>query len=157
MTAAGDEIIIRPATAADRAALAVLHGVCFARGWSEEEIAALVGAPGGGAWVAMDGREDGVPRGFVLMRHVADEAEILTLGVHPAMRRRGIARRLVAAALAALDAHGAASVFLEVAADNAAAMALYAHFAFEEVGLRRAYYGRPGGRRVDALALRRGG
>ena len=65
---------------------------------------------------------------------VADEAEILTVGVVPAARRRGIARRLLAALLAeAARARRAPRCFLEVRVDNDAARALYA-----QRGLRRA-------------------
>ena len=44
---------------------------------------------------------------------------------------------------------GAASLFLEVGADNPAALALYAGLGFTRVGMRKAYYN--GG---DALVLR---
>lgn len=89
--------------------------------------------------------------GFVLARAAADEAEILTLAVVPAWRRRGLGAALLAAAQRRAASLGAAQLFLEVAADNDAARALYAGAGFEAVGLRRGYYA--GGR--DALVLRR--
>ena len=91
--------------------------------------------------------------GFILMRAVADEAEILTLAVRPAARRAGQGRRLVGEGILAAAARGAARVFLEVADDNAAARALYARAGFTEAGRRPGYYGRPGGERRDALLL----
>jgi len=60
----------------------------------------------------------------------------------------------VRTALAAAAAGGAKAVFLEVAADNAAALALYQEAGFETVGVRRGYYPRPGGGAADALNLR---
>ena len=42
-----------------------------------------------------------------------------------------------------------------MAADNAAAIALYRSAGFEPVGRRAAYYARPDGPAVDALVLRR--
>jgi ribosomal-protein-alanine N-acetyltransferase len=45
-------------------------------------------------------------------------------------------------------------MFLEVAEDNAAALALYTAAGFATTGRRRAYYRRPGGLLVDALMLR---
>ena len=45
--------------------------------------------------------------------------------------------------------------FLEVAADNAAAQALYARAGFAESGRRRGYYRRPDGSGLDALVMQR--
>lgn len=83
---------------------------------------------------------------------VADSAEILTVGVVPAARRRGIARRLLDGLLAEACQRSAAEAFLEVRVDNDAAQALYASAGFAEVGLRRGYYD---GGRVDAVVMRR--
>ena len=91
--------------------------------------------------------------GFILLRAVVDEAEILTLAVHPGARRRGLGARLVSEAAAAAARRGAARLFLEVADDNAAARALYARAGFLEVGRRPGYYARPDGGRRDALIL----
>ncbi|HQT86797.1 MAG: hypothetical protein B7Z58_17505 [Acidiphilium sp. 37-64-53] len=91
------------------------------------------------------------PGGLVLARAVADEAEILTIGVAPAVRRQGLARRLLGLALDESRQRGAATMFLEVAADNAPALGLYRSCGFKDCGIRRDYYG-PG---ADALLLRR--
>ena len=87
------------------------------------------------------------------MRVVADEAEILTLAVHPEARGRGQGARLVAEGVAAAGARGAYRIFLEVADDNASARAVYARAGFVEAGRRTAYYSRPDGSRADALLL----
>lgn len=137
MTAAGGEA----------AALAGLHASCFAAPWSESEFAALLGQPGVVALAEADG--------FILIRIAADEAEILTLAVQPAARRRGLGRRLVESGARAACAGGADRLFLEVAEDNAAARALYAAAGFVEAGRRRAYYPRAEGPAVDALILAR--
>jgi ribosomal-protein-alanine N-acetyltransferase len=79
----------------------------------------------------------------------------LTLAVAPEARRRGLGRALLDAGLAAAAASGAEAMFLEVAADNAAALALYAGAGFDRVGLRRGYYPRVAGSAADALTLRR--
>jgi [ribosomal protein S18]-alanine N-acetyltransferase len=81
----------------------------------------------------------------------AAEAEIHTIGVDPAFRRRGIGRALLRRLLAVADAAGA-RVFLEVRTDNEAARALYAADGFTVVGLRKRYY-RPSG--ADAHTMRR--
>ena len=75
--------------------------------------------------------------GFCEWRQTApDEAEILNLEVAGAWRRRGIASALLAALLGA--AHG--TIFLEVAENNAAALALYCRFGWEPVAIRKGYY-----------------
>ncbi len=89
-------------------------------------------------------------RGAVLARVAADEAEVLTLAVLPAARRRGLGGALLAAAAREAARRGARTLFLEVAEGNAAARALYAAAGFAPVGRRPRYY--PGG--ADALVLR---
>jgi ribosomal-protein-alanine N-acetyltransferase len=95
------------------------------------------------------------PRGFILGRALAGEAEILTLAVAPTHRRRGLGRALLEAAMGVCGTLGAETMFLEVAADNAAAIALYEAAGFAPAGRRKAYYARPGRAAVDALVLRR--
>ena len=69
----------------------------------------------------------GDANGFIVIRCVADEAEILTLGVLPARRRAGLARKLVRAAMElAATQYRVAHVFLEVGAENHGARDLYA-------------------------------
>ena len=120
MTRAGPE---------DAAQLAALHARAFERPWSETETAALLRGVGAVAFATEDG--------FILLRALGLEAEVLTLAVAPEARRRGLGRSLVEAALAAAAAGGAEALFLEVAADNAAALALYEGAGFERVGVRR--------------------
>ena len=135
----------------DSAALAKVHAQAFEAPWSATDIAALLDAPGVMAWLV----EAGAPVGMSLVRIVAGEGEVLTLGVAPAARRQGVGDALVAAAVVAATARGADSLFLEVAADNAAAQALYAKAGFAAAGRRAGYYRRAGGPPVDALVLRR--
>lgn len=127
------------------AALVALHARTFDAPWSEAEFSALLGQPG----VLAIHRETG----FLLLRVVADEAEILTLAVDPGARRQGIGRALVAEAAAAAAAAGAVRLFLEVAEDNAGARGLYHGAGFTQAGRRRGYYARSDGAAVDALVL----
>ena len=94
---------------------------------------------------------DGTLLGWAGVRVIGAEAEILTVGVVPSARRRGIGRDLLHALLAAARASGAAEVFLEVRVDNAPAIALYEAEGFARLGLRRGY---SEGGRVDALTMR---
>ncbi len=78
--------------------------------------------------------------GFILWRAAGGEAEILTLAVIPAARRRGVARRLLALAVERARDDGADALFLEVSDRNEAAVALYDGAGFVRAGLRRGYY-----------------
>jgi ribosomal-protein-alanine N-acetyltransferase len=122
--------------------MAALHAAAFTRPrpWSEAEFAALLAAPGVFACTRA--------QGFALGRAIADEAELLTLAVHPEARRRGLGRALVAAFEAGARRAGARAAFLEVAADNAAALALYAGAGWRPAGRRPGYYAG-----TDALVL----
>jgi ribosomal-protein-alanine N-acetyltransferase len=125
--------------------LAALHATAFETPWAAAAFAGLLDQAG--VFVAE------TPDGFILMRVVVDEAEILTLAVRPEARGRGQGARLVAEGVTAAAARGADRIFLEVADDNAPALALYARAGFVEAGRRAAYYSRSDGSRADALLL----
>src|SRR6266404_6685446 len=89
--------------------------------------------------------------GYLCRWFVADEIHVLNIAVHPAHRGRGIGAILLGEALREARAGHAEAVTLEVRRSNEAARRLYASFEFEEVGVRRNYYGRG----EDALIMRR--
>jgi ribosomal-protein-alanine N-acetyltransferase len=128
----------------DAAHLAQLHGLAFVDGaWSKRAFADLLEQK----TVTALGHQNG----FILLQILPDGAEILTLAVHPDMRRCGLARRLMAHMMTALRP---AQIWLEVAADNYPAQALYSGFGFIEYGRRRKYYKRAGNFPVDAVLMR---
>lgn len=126
--------------------LADIHAQAFDAPWTALDLAGLMDQPG--VLALAEGRD-----GFILIRVVADEAEILTLAVRPDRRRLGLGDRLTRrAALAARD-RGARRLFLEVAEDNPAAHALYGRAGFMPAGRRRGYYARARGPAIDAVIL----
>ncbi len=117
--------------------LAAVHVRCFTRAWSATEIAGLL------AQTAVHGllaSGDGKDTGMALLRVVADEAEILTIGVVPEARSRGVGRQLLETLEETAQTAGAARIFLEVSQANAAARRLYDQARYSEIGLRKAYY-----------------
>jgi len=112
--------------------MAAIHAVAFPdETWDAASFRTLLSQPG------VCGLID--PRGgFLLLRVAADEAEILTIGV--AETRRGIGTDLMQAAIGRAKSLGAAVVFLEVAAANAAALGLYKSLGFAPAGRRAKYY-----------------
>ena len=150
MTAAPVAIRLLEASEIDR--LVPLHAACFEESWDLEALATLLAMPGAFALIATT--QSGEIAGFIMIRGAADEAEIISFGVHPASRRGGIARRLLAAANALTARRGQRQLFLEVAADNHAARKLYLSEGFADVGRRPNYYHRADGS-VAALVMRR--
>ncbi len=65
---------------------------------------------------------------------------IKDLAVHPAYRRRGVARKLLERALTQLEDHGVVRTSLEVRESNDAAIALYRSLGFEPWRTRPRYY-----------------
>ena len=130
------------------AEMARIHAAAFApeRGWGVADISGLLAQPHTTA-LSADG-------GFALIRTVAGETELLTLAVSPAQRRRGIAHALMTSWIET-SLPQAERAFLEVAADNDAARALYTRHGFTCTGLRKAYYSRSGAPAVDALLMSR--
>ena len=133
--------------------LSAMHRACFPEGpWDAatlERILALAGGFGFLAW-----RRDS-PLGFILARDLAGEVEILSIGVLPQWRRRGVGRALMDAVVAKAERDGLGSIVLEVATENEPARRLYAAYGFVQVGRRPGYYRQSGGR-ADGLILRRG-
>ena len=123
--------------------MADLHAASFTipRPWTALEIAAILHNPHTFLLTA--------PHAFLIGRAVAGEAELLTLAVSPGARRQGTARMLVSQFLHHSRLRNATDAFLEVAAGNLPAIALYAATGFAQTGKRRAYYAQ----NMDALIM----
>ena len=135
------------------AEIARLHAELFSPAWTEESVRALLDHPASTAFLAVVGGPPRTTVGFVMAQLAADEAEILSIGVARAWQRKGIGRRLVEGVARAVQRAEAKKLFIEVAADNDAALGLYRRTGFLGTGLRRGYYARPGGEAVDAVTL----
>ncbi len=129
--------------------LAEIHAAAFGHAWSAEEFAALLAER---TAFAVGVRRVRRLVGFVLVRVVADEAEILTIAVRPNSRGRGFGRMVMDEALRRLHRAGARACFLEVDRGNAPALALYRSLGFAVTGERRNYY-RTGAAGGDGTAL----
>lgn len=127
--------------------MADTHRATFtqSRPWSSDEFRDLCNSPHCHVF--------GDQRSFALVRSILGEDELLTIATHPDHQRRGLAAQVMQIWLDAAKSHERA--FLEVAADNAPALALYRRFGFTECGTRRGYYPRPGETAVDALVMAR--
>jgi ribosomal-protein-alanine N-acetyltransferase len=145
----------RPLGVLDLDVASALHRAAFTplgeRTWTRQDMAELGASPGvSGVLLLSDGKEIGV----ALCRVAADEAELLTIAIDPGHRRRGAGRALLEAVIDRAHAAGAASLFLEVGADNPAACSLYEQKDFRVVGRRAGYYQRGTAPNADALVMR---
>lgn len=92
--------------------------------------------------------------GHGVMSVAAGEAHLLNLCVDVCARRRGLARRFLTHLIEVARERHAGIMLLEVRPSNVAALRLYEHAGFSEVGLRRGYYPARNGRE-DAILLAR--
>jgi ribosomal-protein-alanine N-acetyltransferase len=143
---------VRQAGPGDASALATLHAACFSQGWDVGAIRQFLTAPGCLSLLAAS-QEGAIPRGVLIARIAADEAELLTLGVAPAHRRQGVARALLLAAMAELRRGGARRLFLEIEDGNGAALGLYQSLGAAAVGRRPCYYAHGADAAIFSLAL----
>ena len=142
-------VIIVPMTADHLEELEKLERICFSRPWSRKMLAAELENQCAAFLVAEDS-VSGRVLGYAGLMVVADEGYITNVAVFPEYRRQGIAAQILQVFLQFAEANRLAFLTLEVRPSNAAAIALYQGFGFEEVGRRKNYYDLP---KEDALIL----
>ena len=109
-----------------------LHKLCFPnKPWSATDFADL--KKSGCDIIASQ-------NGFIVWRVVADEAEIITVGVHPNARRTGIASAMLVLVENDAKKRGAKKIFLEVAENNTPARVMYKNNGYTQIGVRPKYY-----------------
>ena len=142
---------LREAHWTDIPALAALERDLFAHdAWAEPTWwAELAGRPRRDYVLLTDA--DGVV-GYAGLDHGGDVADVMTVAAAPRAQGQGLGRRLLVELERRALARGAASVLLEVRADNAAARRLYERSGYTLLSTRRRYY-QPGD--IDALVMRK--
>ena len=148
---------LRRAVLEDVPALAALEAACFTHPWTPAQVHEEVARVPPDMVLVLEGpgSPGGAPAGiraYCSFRLVLDEMHVMNLAVDPGFRRHGLARRLLAFAMARAARAGARRALLELRAGNREALALYESLGFERLGLRRGYYGEP---TEDALVLAR--
>lgn len=141
---------VRPARLDDVEAVVELEARAFGpASWGSASVADGFAAPNVATLIAFhDSAREAAA--FVFWRSLGEEAEILSIGVAPRLRRRGGARALLGEVIERARGAGVRKLFLEVDVGNAAAAALYASQGFMRIGLRKRYYNNGG----DALVMR---
>jgi ribosomal-protein-alanine N-acetyltransferase len=108
------------------------------KAWSLELIRSEIESPENLVIVVQDDFSEVI--GYIIIKVIFDEAEVLRLGVKKENQGKGIGEGLLMAALDVLRRSGIKKVFLEVSADNTKAQSLYEKFEFKKIGERTDYY-----------------
>ena len=158
----GDAPEIAVAGPAQAELVAALMAASAGEAWSAREIGRVLALPGALGLIAtkietkiatQPGKVE--PVGFALCLWAGGECELLSIGVSPEQRRRGVARALLAEAISRAAGAGAGRMVLEVAEDNAPARAFYEAEGFSAAGRRAGYYRARESTPRDALILER--
>lgn len=116
--------------------------------WSEQTLASNQGE----RYLNLQLTVDGEMAAFAITQIVLDEATLFNIAVDPAFQRRGLGRELLERVIDEVEQRGVATLWLEVRASNAPAIALYESVGFNEATIRRNYYPTADGRE-DALIM----
>lgn len=138
---------LRPMQAADLPTVLEIEMAAYPLPWSQQNFRDCLRV-GYQAWVL---ELDYQIVGYGLMSIAASEAHLLNLCVHPHFQRCGYGRRILKQLLKIAKQHQTDTVFLEVRTSNQAAINLYQHMGFNQVGLRKNYYPNGNNKREDAL------
>lgn len=134
--------VVEEALDEDLPILAEIHAQSFTHNWEADELARLKGQDGVMILTVRRASPYGTrnPLGFLIIRTVAGEAEVLTIAVHPRSRGRGVGKKLMQDAMFRLYSDRCENLFLEVDGANQAALLLYKSLGFRQVGERKGYY-----------------
>ena len=131
---------LRRAVASDLEAMAEAERRCFPDPWSFRLLSDLLVSPYDSVFVLENGE---TLTGFVNVRVLGDEAELMRIAVVPEERGKRYGLTLLRAGLVEMCARGAEAATLEVRAGNAAAIRLYEKHGFLLAGRRKKYYENP--------------
>jgi ribosomal-protein-alanine N-acetyltransferase len=123
----------------------------FGEAWTRSQLSGILPMAGVFLALALDCSRDAVV-GFSLSRMVADESELLLIGVRDCDQRRGIGKLLLDDFVERGRRAGLRRVHLEVR-DGNPAIGMYRAAGFSPVGRRRNYYHALSGERYDAITL----
>ncbi len=128
--------------------LAKIHSASFSyapRPWTAEEFESLL--------TSSNVKLFEHAAGFAVFRFAGPEAELLTIAVDPAVRRQGIAKKLMQTGHESAKSAGVQEVFLEVSQENPHAKSLYEQFGYQVRAIRENYYFGPNGQKINGLVM----
>jgi ribosomal-protein-alanine N-acetyltransferase len=130
---------IAPVTAAEFLEVKKIENLGQKNPWSDDSLRAELADANAFHFGAFAATGSGM-LAFLLARIILDELHIHHLCTHPDFRRKGLARNLLGRVLDFARTKGVENAFLEVAASNDAAIALYKDAGFTSDLIRKKYY-----------------
>ena len=133
-------VLIREACETDIEAIYEIGTLCFSDAWHKETVAHDMEGSQSQYFVA---EKEGHVVGYGCFWFVADEGQLVNIGVRPTERRQGIGEAILARGLEEAQRRGMKTLFLEVRVSNTSAQAMYEKFGFKNLGLRKRVYDLP--------------
>ena len=134
--------------------IAHLSEECFDASWSETQLLELFDSHVGDIWHVNVQNEPEHIVAYLLLHIIDEEAEILSIGTVSHLRRSGCAHKLLTTVIEHLRSQYVRQLFLEVAANNHAALKLYQELGFRIISQRKGYYAETQeGFNIDALMM----
>ena len=115
-----------------------LETACFSDPWS---ITAVENQLKSESCIYIITEENGIPCGYALGSIICGEAELYRIAVSDKFRRRGLGEKLLSRFTEKCTEREGEKIFLEVRSRNIPAITLYKKAGFEEISVRKGYYG----------------
>lgn len=133
--------LVRAMTESDAAAVRELETASFPDPWSATLLSATLHCPWDESWVLTGSR--GEVCGYMNLRFLGDEGELMRIAVAPGLRGRGLSRKLMDRMVRSAREKGVRDLTLEVRSGNETAINLYKAYGFKREAVRREYYRDP--------------
>ncbi|TYL46722.1 ribosomal protein S18-alanine N-acetyltransferase [Marinomonas sp. IMCC 4694] len=133
-----NECFIRQAVESDEPSIIALDALSNPHPWGANLVADALQTRRN--WVVVASEVSPNVVGWLTASVVLDQSELELIVIDSAVRRQGLARRLMMAWLASVAQQGVTESLLEVRESNESAMALYESLGFVLVGRRKNYY-----------------
>jgi len=146
------DVFLRAMTLEDVAGVAEIERECFSDAWSERLLQDMLASPYDEAWVLA--APDGEIFGYINIRFLAGEGELMRIAVKKDFRGLGYSRKLMERMVKSAEEKGIYDLTLEVRAGNLPAIKLYKSYGFRKEAVRRGYYRDP---KEDAFIMWRRG
>lgn len=137
-------------TESEAGILTDIHEKCFPRYWNRQAFTDFFAVKDTFAFLVEEGN---IPIAMTVYRVALDQADVMTIGVLPQWRRKGIAKMLVEKIIADCSELGVKKLFLEVEDGNEAGLNLYEQSGFKHISRRKLYYKQLDGSLTDALVM----
>ncbi len=127
--------MIEVKTVIDAESFAALESRCFDQPWTASDFKPRIPYVGAALWV------DQVFTAYAYGTLIGEEAELFRVACHPDRRGKGHGLRVLLAFQVDCFENGARRLFLEVDANNLAALALYRKLGWQQTSRRKDYFG----------------